>query len=166
MLAVDLPESALVDLEARGLALAGVNAPDRCVLSGPTEAIAACQQQLDASGQPSHLLHTSHAFHSAMMEPILERFTAVVATIPLQAPRLPVVSNLSGTWLSATQACDPAYYARHLRHAVRFADGIGCAAGDGDPLFLEVGPGRTLGTLVQQCAASSGSCLLYTSRCV
>lgn len=157
MLAVDLPESALVDLEARGLALAGVNAPDRCVLSGPTEAIAACQQQLDASGQPSHLLHTSHAFHSAMMEPILERFTAVVATIPLQAPRLPVVSNLSGTWLSATQACDPAYYARHLRHAVRFADGIGCAAGDGNPLFLEVGPGRTLGTLVQQCAASSGS---------
>ncbi len=157
MLAVDLPESRLVDLEASGLALAGVNAPDRCVVSGPTEAIAAFQQQLEASGQQSRPLHTSHAFHSAMMDPMLERFTAVVATIALQPPSIPVVSNLSGHWLSAEQACDPAYYTRHLRHCVRFADGIRTAIGDGDPLFLEVGPGRTLGSLAQQCAASSGA---------
>jgi len=157
MLAVDLPESALGDLASLGLALAGVNAPDRCVVSGPAEAIAAFQQRMEANGQQSRPLHTSHAFHSAMMDPMLESFTALVATIPLRAPRIPVVSNLSGTWLGAEQATDPAYYARHLRHTVRFADCIRCAVGDGDPVLLEVGPGRTLGILSQLCAATSGT---------
>ena len=195
MLAVDQPESVLADLDARGLALAGVNAPGRCVLSGPTEAVAAWQRQLAAEGRQCQPLHTSHAFHSAMMDPILARFAAEVAAIRLQAPRIPVVSNLSGTWLTAAQATDPAYYVQHLRRTVRFADGIATVIADGDPLLLEVGPGRTLGTLAQLCSATSGAkgalwsmrhpqqeepdqamllatlgklwlCLLYTSRCV
>ena len=157
MLAVDQPESVLADLDARGLALAGVNAPGRCVLSGPTEAVAAWQRQLAAEGRQCQPLHTSHAFHSAMMDPILARFAAEVAAIRLQAPRIPVVSNLSGTWLTAAQATDPAYYVQHLRRTVRFADGIATVIADGDPLLLEVGPGRTLGTLAQLCSATSGA---------
>lgn len=160
MLAVDQlnqPEGLLADLEARGLALAGVNAPGRCVVAGPTDAVAAFQQHLASLGQQSQPLHTSHAFHSAMMDPILARFAAVVAAIPLQAPRIPVVSNLSGTWLTAAQATDPAYYAQHLRRTVRFADGIATVIADGDPILLEVGPGRTLGTLAQLCSAASGA---------
>lgn len=157
MLAVDLPENELGDLAARGLSLAGVNSPGRSVVAGPSEAIAAFRADMEARGQQVSALHTSHAFHSAMMDPMLARFAAVVATIPLQAPQIPVVSNLSGTWLTAAQATDPAYYTQHLRHTVRFADGIVTAVGDGDPLLLEVGPGRTLGTLAQQCASTAGA---------
>ncbi|MCG3148783.1 MAG: D-alanine--poly(phosphoribitol) ligase subunit 1 [Verrucomicrobiae bacterium] len=142
-------------LRQTNLSIAAVNAPELTVVSGPTDEIRKFEALLDAQGQASRALHTSHAFHSAMMEPILTEFQAAVASVKLQAPRIPYVSNLTGKWLTDAQAVDPGYYAQHLRQAVRFAEGIQEIKREFDPVFLEVGPGQTLKSLVsrQGCVA-------------
>ena len=125
------------------LAVAAVNEAGRCVVAGPAEAVAALERRLAERGLACRRLHTSHAFHSPMMEPMLAAFERRVAGVPLRAPVLPYLSNLTGTWISAGEATDPAYWARHLRATVRFADGLAALAGAAD-LLLEVGPGATL----------------------
>jgi len=142
-------------LRQGNLSIAAVNAPELTVVSGPTDDIRKFEAFLSEQGQPTRPLHTSHAFHSAMMEPILAEFTAAVAAVKLQPPRIPYISNLTGTWLTDAQAIDPGYYAQHLRHAVRFAEGIQEIKREFDPVFLEIGPGQTLKSLVrrQSCVA-------------
>ncbi|MEO1375476.1 MAG: SDR family oxidoreductase, partial [Cyanobacteria bacterium J06635_10] len=95
-------------------------------------------------------LHTSHAFHSQMMEPIIETFIKFLHKIKLNPPKIPFVSNVSGTWITAAQATDPNYWAKHLRQPIRFSSGIAELAKTPETLFLEVGPGRTLSTFVKQ----------------
>ncbi len=146
MLSVTLPEAELRPLLGARLSIAAVNASAFCVASGPTEDVLALQQQLTARGTACRLLHTSHAFHSAMVEPILERFTARVRQVKLGTPRIPYVSNLTGKWITPEQAKDPRYWADHLRQAVRFADGLETLAQQPGRVLLEVGPGRTLST--------------------
>ncbi len=150
MLAVSLSEEELAGRLTGGLSLAAVNAPRRAVVSGPEEEIAELERALAAEGSEHRRLHTSHAFHSAMMEPILTAFEAKVRAVRRHPPRVPVLSNLTGTWLTPEQAADPAYWSAHLRNAVRFADGVSELLTQPDRLFLEVGPGRTLTTLVSQ----------------
>jgi acyl transferase domain-containing protein/acyl carrier protein len=166
MLAVDLPEDRLGGLAAQGLALAAVNAPGRCVLSGAEEAVAAMEQRLTGEGHRCRRLHTSHAFHSDMMEPILDEFTRLVSTISLRPPQIPLISNLTGTWMRPEEATDPSYYARHLRHTVRFSDGLRELAREPGRLLLEVGPGRTLSALAQQTLADMDNApgLLWSMR--
>jgi acyl transferase domain-containing protein len=94
-------------------------------------------------------LNTSHAFHSEMMEPILESFTQDVKQIGPKAPKIPFISNVTGTWITPNEAMDPGYWARHARQTVRFADGIGELLKGGDQILLEVGPGQTLSTFVR-----------------
>ena len=160
MLAVPLAEDALVERLANHpeLSLAAINEPERCVVSGPEDALTAFADELASgdSGIEGRRLHTSHAFHSAMMEPALEAFGAEVRKIELQAPQIPFVSNLSGTWITDEEATDPGYWVRHLRSAVRFADGVATLADDADRLFVEVGPGRALATLTQRHPALGG----------
>ncbi len=150
MLSVPLPAAEVEPLLGRELSLAAVNAPSLSTLAGPGEAIAALARRLAERGVESRPLHTSHAFHSALMEPVVERFTAEVERIALRAPEIPYLSNLTGTWITAEEATDPSYWARHLRHTVRFAEGMAELAGEPERIFLEVGPGRTLGTLARQ----------------
>lgn len=138
------------DLRARlvpGVSIAAVNAPGLCVVAGPFDAIAAFERTLAASGLEARPLQTSHAFHSAMMEPILPRFTEHVARARRTAPAIPFLSNVSGDWITEAQATDPAYWARHLRGAVRFADCAARLLARPGTVLLEVGPGRTLQTL-------------------
>src|SRR5207237_6155317 len=123
MLAVHAAASELGSL-AEGTALAAVNGPSFCVVSGPTPAIEALEQALQRRNLSATRLHTSHAFHSAMMDPILAPFRERLRAVKLQAPRLPFVSNLSGTWITDQEASDPEYWVRHLRETVRFADGM------------------------------------------
>ena len=104
MLAVPLSEAALTPLLGDGLSLAAVNGPGLCVAAGPAAAVAALEQTLAGRGVTGQRLVTSHAFHSAMMAPILDRFEAAVAAVPKAAPRVPVVSNVTGTWLTAAEA--------------------------------------------------------------
>ncbi|MQS14935.1 acyltransferase domain-containing protein [Streptomyces kaniharaensis] len=152
MLAVELSEAQAAALEGPELSLAAVNAPDRCVLSGTHEAIAAAEARLAADGRSTQRLHTSHAFHSAMLDPIVEQFAELVAQVPRKEPRIPFLSNVTGTWIGAADATDPRYWARQARGAVRFADGLAALVTGERPALLEVGPGRSLGRLVAQTA--------------
>ncbi len=132
------------------LSVAAVNAPELSVVSGPTDEIKKFEAALAEQGQSTKLLHTSHAFHSSMMDDLLNEFTAAVAEVTLRSPRIPYISNLTGVWLTDALATDPVYYAKHLRQAVRFSAGIQEIARELDPLFLEIGPGRTLASLVKR----------------
>ncbi|MFY1831620.1 SDR family NAD(P)-dependent oxidoreductase [Myxococcus fulvus] len=151
MLAVPLSEQELTPLlGGTRLSLAAVNAPSSCVVSGTIEAITALRQQLETRGLGGNLLETSHAFHSEMMEPVLAPFAEQLRRLRLDAPRTPIVSNLTGTWLTAAQATDPDYWVQHLRRTVRFSAGVGVLLEDRQRALLEVGPGRTLSQLVRK----------------
>jgi phthiocerol/phenolphthiocerol synthesis type-I polyketide synthase E len=155
MLAVPLAEAALLPLLAPGLDLAAVNGAALCVVSGPALAVEALQQRLAGQGLDSRRLHTSHAFHSAMMEPVLETFEGLLRRVELKPPRIPYLSNLTGDWIAAEDATRPDYWARHLRQTVRFADGIGRLLNDEEPpVLLEVGPGRALSGLAAQAGGN------------
>lgn len=130
-----------------GITLAAANAPGLSVVSGPVEAIATLQARLKAHGIAARPLNTSHAFHSPMMSDAAARFRDVVAGASLSAPQLPVISNLTGTWLTADDATNPDYWVRHLLQPVRFADGTRTLQTLAAPVFIEIGPGRALGTL-------------------
>ena len=149
MLAVLLPEHETAALLGERLSLASSNAPNQCVIAGPHSDVAELEQRLAAQGVQTHRLRTSHAFHSSMLDPIVASFAARAATFDLQAPRIPFISNVSGTWITAAQATDPAYWAAQLRQTVRFADGIQQLADMPADVLLEVGPGRTLSSLAR-----------------
>ncbi len=150
MLAVELGEAALLPRLSANLALAAVNGAQSCVVAGPTEAIKALQEELAQEQIGCRLLHTSHAFHSAMMEPIIEPFLEQLHQIRLQPPQIPYISNVTGDWISPAQATDPSYWATHLRQTVRFHDGLQTLLQAPDRILLEVGPGHTLSTLARQ----------------
>ncbi len=132
------------------LALAAINGPEQCVVSGPTDAIQKFERELEKRAVPCRLLHTSHAFHSAMMDPMLESFRAELAKISLRAPKIPYLSNVTGTWITAAEATDPGYWTKHLRNTVRFSEGLGELFRDPARVFLEVGPGQALASLTRQ----------------
>ncbi|OKH99762.1 hypothetical protein A6A06_22040 [Streptomyces sp. CB02923] len=145
MLAVPLPEPRVRPLLGDRLSLAAVNGPDLCVLSGEPEAVAAVEAALAAEGVAARRLNASRAFHSVMMEPVVEEFTELVAGFVLKPPAIPYLSNVTGDWITDEQATDPAYWARHLREPVRFADGVRKLWTEPRRVLLEVGPGATLG---------------------
>jgi amino acid adenylation domain-containing protein len=151
MLAVPLPENEVETLLVGiSLQIAVINSPANCVVSGTTAAIEAFTKLLAERGIESRLLHTSHAFHSQMMAEILAPFTDKVKQIRLNAPTIPFVSNVTGTWITVEDATNPSYYAQHLRQAVRFADGVKQFFDNPEQILLEVGPGRTLSTLAKR----------------
>ncbi|HVF49590.1 MAG TPA: SDR family oxidoreductase [Pyrinomonadaceae bacterium] len=150
MLAVPLAEKELNARLPHGLSLAAVNTMRGCVVAGPPRAVEEFQSDLRRQEIDSQLLHTSHAFHSEMMDAILEEFTGRVRQVKLCAPKIPFISNVTGTWISSTDATDARYWARHLRQTVRFADGIGELLRESERILIEVGPGHTLSTLVKQ----------------
>ncbi|NEP72547.1 MAG: SDR family NAD(P)-dependent oxidoreductase [Okeania sp. SIO2G4] len=153
-------ESLLAETKITGVELAANNAPSLSVVSGSLEAIAELENMLMQREINCRRLHTSHAFHSQMMDAIVERFTAVVKKVNLNPPQIPFISNVTGTWITNNEAINPTYWARHLRQPVRFADGIGELLKDSEQIFLEVGPGRTLATFVRKQA---GERLVLTS---
>ncbi|HZI20305.1 MAG TPA: SDR family NAD(P)-dependent oxidoreductase [Pyrinomonadaceae bacterium] len=150
MLAVTLAEEEAREWLGEGLALAAVNGPTLSVVSGPDDAVSELEERLTAREIGCRRLHTSHAFHSAMMEPILESFKELVAQTPLAAPRLPYLSNVTGTWVTEAEAQSPDYWARHLRQTVRFGQGAEELLRDPHHVMLEVGPGETLTSLVRR----------------
>ncbi len=150
MLAVPLAEDELAGRLEAQLSIAAVNAPGRSVVSGPTAAVDALRERLEGEGIVCRPLHTSHAFHSAMMAPILAPFAERLARVTLRPPEIPFVSNVTGTWITDAEATDPGYWARHLRGAVRFADGVRELLADDETVLLEVGPGNTLTTLARR----------------
>ncbi len=163
MLSVPLPPEELLPLLPAGVELAAVNGPSLCVAAGPAEAVAALAGALESRGAGGRLLQTSHAFHSAMMEPALAPFAAAFAGLRLEAPTLPFVSNLTGTWITADEATGPGYWERHLRRTVRFAAGLETLFERGDAVLLEVGPGRALSSLARRHPARPGGQTVLSS---
>ncbi|OAD20020.1 polyketide synthase type I, partial [Candidatus Thiomargarita nelsonii] len=163
MLSVPLPETEVKKLLNQELSLAVHNAPSLCAVSGTTDAVTALENRLTAQNIECLWLHTSHAFHSAMMEPILASFTAHVKKMRLNPPQMPYLSNVSGTWITAAQATEPSYWARHLRHTVRFAEGLQELLKKPEYALLEIGPGRTLTTLVQRHPQKAAEQVALTS---
>lgn len=150
MLAVSLSELEVQPYLSEEVSLAAINGPSRCVIAGLTDRIASLQTQLTAQGVVCRRLHTSHAFHSKMMEPVEVSFTEKVKQVELNPPQMPYISNVTGTWITAAEATHPSYWAKHLRQTVRFSDGLQVLLADSARILLEVGPGRTLRTLARQ----------------
>lgn len=150
MLAVSLPVTEIQSLLSRSLDLAAINGPSLCVVSGPTEAVELFQKQLVEQGVEYRHLHTSHAFHSHMMEPILIPFAQRVKQVSLKPPQIPYLSNVTGTWITAAEVTSPEYWVRHLRQTVHFAESLQQLLTDPEQILLEVGPGQTLSTLAKR----------------
>lgn len=163
MLTVALPEQEVQPFLGRHLFLAGINGPARCVVSGPTGAVEELEGRLTEEGVTCRRLHTSHAFHSAMMDPILEPFTELVKGITLSPPQIPYMSNVSGTWATTAEVMGPSYWANHLRQPVRFAGGLGELLGDPERVLLEVGPGRMLSMLARRCLEKDAQQVILSS---
>jgi acyl transferase domain-containing protein len=150
MLAVRM---AAVDLEprlSRGVTIAGLNAPELTVVSGPEDAVRALEAKLGEAGVGCRVLATSHAFHSALMDGALGPFRQVLGRVRLEPPSRPWISCLTGGWISPAQAVDPEYWVQQMRQPVRFSDGVRQLARDPSQVLLEVGPGHTLSGLVRQ----------------
>ncbi len=150
MLAVRLPEADVVSLLGERLSIAALNSPGMTVVSGPFDAIDALLAMLDEKKVMYRRLATSHAFHSAMLDPMLPGFAEVVGSVQMCPPQVPFVSSLTGTWITDEQATDPDYWVQQVRRAVRFSSGIAELMQDPANILLEVGPGQTLSTLARQ----------------
>ncbi len=152
MIGVPLTEKELIPLldSHNELSLAAVNSKSHCVVSGPHEPVEALARHLKEKGHETRTLHTSHAFHSKMMEPMLKEFEESASRLVLkEKAEIPYISNVTGTWARIKEAASPRYWAAHIRNTVRFYDGITELFKNKSPLFIEVGPGRTLGTFVR-----------------
>jgi acyl transferase domain-containing protein/NAD(P)-dependent dehydrogenase (short-subunit alcohol dehydrogenase family) len=162
MLAVPLTEEQVRPYLSADVSLAAVNGPSICIVSGPAAPLDELQAQLKSSGVPAIKLKASNAFHSPMMDPILDEFERCFGGLELRPPQIPFVSNLTGGWIEKSQPVDPAYWVRHLRQTVRFSDGLELLAGR-DWALLEVGPGRTLSNLALSHPRAGKDRLVATS---
>jgi acyl transferase domain-containing protein/acyl carrier protein len=163
MLAISLSETEVRALLTPRLSLAAVNGQKLCVVSGPHEAIAALAEELTRRNIGCQVLQTSHAFHSAMMEPVAEPLLARLSAIKCHPPTIRFVSNVTGTWIEPTQATDPRYWAEHLLGTVRFADGLDTLLQQSDRCLVEVGPGNTLATLALRRTRQGATQTIVTS---
>jgi acyl transferase domain-containing protein len=163
MLAVALPEHAVLRILNDGLSLAAVNGPASCVVAGPILSVESLAEHLSQTGVPSQRLRTSHAFHSSMMGDVEGPFVRKVRTIGPKTPQIPFKSNVTGNWITTVEATDPAYWGNQLRQTVRFAEGLQQLCEVPDCILLEVGPGNTLSNLAKQQPTGAGKPITISS---
>ena len=163
MLAVTMSERDVLPLLDEQLSLAAVNGPSLCVVSGFTEAVVALEERVTARGMVARRLNTSHAFHSKMMQPICAAFRERLRQVRLGAPKIPYISNVTGTWITAIEAMDSDYWIRHLCQTVRFADGVAELLREPEMVLLEVGPGHTLKAATRWHPAKTPAQVVETS---
>ncbi|KUM99888.1 hypothetical protein AQI95_37345 [Streptomyces yokosukanensis] len=153
MVAVEAAEDEVTPLLSEGVSIAAVNGPTSLVLSGAEHAVLAVTEALD--GRRVKRLRVSHAFHSPLMDPMLDDFRKVAAGLSYNAPSLPVVSNLTGEVADAGRLCSPEYWVEHVRGTVRFHDGVQAMRDQNVATFLELGPDGTLtGMVAGDCVPS------------
>ena len=150
MLAVRMQSTQLQMMLPATISIAAINSPSLTVASGPTEEIELLAKTLEQQNVASRRLHTSHAFHSAMVEPVVERLRSLLASISLQEPQVPILSTVTGNILTVSEATSAEYWARHSRVAVNFSAAASKLIEDGYEILLEAGAGDTLSTLVRQ----------------
>jgi acyl transferase domain-containing protein len=155
MLAVPLSEEEVRPYLSADVSLACVNGPTSCILAGLPDAIGAVEAALQQVGTASRHLRFAHAPHSGMMDPVLAEFGDCVRAAAPGPPQIPLISSLTGGWMTPEQATDAAYWTAHLRHTVRFADGLQCLFANPRQLLVEIGPGRSLTRLVKRQGATA-----------
>ncbi|WP_449343268.1 SDR family NAD(P)-dependent oxidoreductase, partial [Streptomyces silvisoli] len=153
MAAIPLPEAEVKDLLPEGVSIAAVNTADSVVVSGPQAGVDHVAGLVAARGRKVTWLRVSHAFHSGLMDPMLEEFAGVLGTVCFRSPRIPVVSNVTGRVATAEQLCSVGYWVRQVRDAVRFADGVRWLADQGVTALVELGPDGVLSGLAQHSCA-------------
>ena len=149
MVAVAASEDEMAPLLGNGVGIAAINAPGSVVISGGEDAVTSIADHWIHLGRRTHRLAVSHAFHSPLMEPMVEDFSLAIAGITVSAPRIPIVSNLTGQ-LGDSNYGTPEYWVEHVRRSVRFADGIATLHALGVHKFLEAGPAAGLSVAVEQ----------------
>jgi phthiocerol/phenolphthiocerol synthesis type-I polyketide synthase E len=164
MLAVPLSAGAARGFLVDGAAVATINAPELCVVAGTPEAVEAVRARLAEAGHVARPLATTHAFHSPQLDPLVAPVGEMVARMRLHPPSIPFVSTVTGTWITAAEATDPAYWARQVREPVQFERGVGELLKEPGRVLLEVGPGQTLATFVRQRPDSAGVTVIPTLR--
>ncbi|HEV7589709.1 MAG TPA: beta-ketoacyl synthase N-terminal-like domain-containing protein [Longimicrobium sp.] len=163
MLSVSLPEAEVRAALPPGLEVAVVNGPALTVVGGEAEPVEAFAAEMERRGVHVQRLHTSHAFHTRLMDGAVARLEEVVRSATLHRPEIPFLSNVTGGWITDEQARDPGYWAAHLRAMVRFDDGLRELMREPDRILLEVGPGRGLATLARRHPAKDAAMLVLHS---
>lgn len=150
-------QEVLASLEGRTdrVAVAAVNGPHSCVLSGDEDAVLELAAEWKERGRRTRQLQVSHAFHSPHMEPVLEEFRQVAATLTFLPAQIPVVSNLTGQRATDEELSSPGYWSAHIRRTVRFLDGIRTLRDQGVTRYLELGPDPVLTAMAQECLAEA-----------
>jgi FkbM family methyltransferase len=154
MLAVAMPAETLKPMVADGLSIAAINGPTMSVIAGPGALVGEFERYLRGKGIAHLPVQSAHAFHSSMLLPVQGPLRSLFQTIELKAPAIPYISNLSGSWMTAEQATDPDYWVSHTCQTVRFGDGIKTLCEGGARTFIEMGPGQTLSSFLQQHPAA------------
>ena len=157
MVAVALSPDAIAEHLSGGVDLSAVNDPGNCVVAGSPDEIRAFTARLREHGIPARRVRTAHAFHSSAMDPVLPEFQDFLSGLQLHEPHTPLLSNITGTWMTAEQATDPTTWARQIRATVRFADELDVMLSDPSRILVEVGPGGSLtGSAIRHPKWSSG----------
>ncbi|HEU5077332.1 MAG TPA: FkbM family methyltransferase [Polyangiaceae bacterium] len=167
MVAVPLSEREVLECLGPELSISAVNHQQLCVIAGPVSAVDELERSLRQRDVVCRRVPTTHAFHSSMMRPLAAELTRLVQGVPLRPPQIPVISNVTGTWITPQEATDPGYWSRHLCETVRFSQGLETLLTRGPVTLVEVGPGRALGSVAMQhhsFAKSAGHCVVSALR--
>ncbi|GAA3031278.1 hypothetical protein GCM10020000_05250 [Streptomyces olivoverticillatus] len=152
MVAVQATEAEVILLLTDQVSIAAVNGPNAVVIAGSDAAVTELAELIAADGRKTTRLRVSHAFHSPLMNPMLDDFREAISSLAFNEPSIPVVSNLTGEVAEASDLCSPDYWVRHVRESVRFSDGIRTLADQGVTTYLELGPDGVLSAMAQDSA--------------
>ncbi|HEY3712042.1 MAG TPA: SDR family NAD(P)-dependent oxidoreductase, partial [Amycolatopsis sp.] len=164
MVAIQATESEVRPLLDASVSIAAINGPESVVVSGAEAAVSAIASSFADQGRKTSRLRVSHAFHSPLMDAMLDEFRAVVAELSFHRPEIPVVSNLTGRPATSGELGSPDYWVRHVRETVRFADGVRALTAEGVRTFLELGPDGVLSAMARESEAPAAIPLLRKDR--
>ncbi|WP_116214361.1 type I polyketide synthase [Streptomyces olivoreticuli] len=164
MIAVQASEDEVLPLLTERVSIAALNGPSSVVVAGDEDAAVVIAEHFEAQGRKTKRLTVSHAFHSPRMDGMLDAFRAVAEELSYEAPRIPIVSNLTGAVVSAEEITNPEFWVRHVREAVRFVDGIRALEAQGVTTFVELGPDGILTAMAQDCVTGEDAVLFATLR--
>ncbi|MFZ0317813.1 MAG: SDR family NAD(P)-dependent oxidoreductase [Candidatus Sulfotelmatobacter sp.] len=150
MLAVPVSEKDAQGYLSKEIWMAAINGSGLCVLAGSEEGINDCEQKIRSADLACRRLPTTHPFHSPLLTPVAEQFTGLVKKVHLKAPKIPYLSNVTGAWITPSEAVDPNYWAKHMCQSVRFADGLSELWREPSRIMIEIGPGQSLTSLALQ----------------
>uniref|UniRef100_UPI0022B8F323 type I polyketide synthase n=1 Tax=Streptomyces sp. RPT161 TaxID=3015993 RepID=UPI0022B8F323 len=156
MVAIQAAEDEVAPLLVEGVSIAAINGPTSVVIAGDEDAVLEIAAGFEAQGRKTKRLTVSHAFHSPHMDGMLEAFGEVASGLTFAAPRIPIVSTLTGTLVGAEEIGTPDYWVRHVRQAVRFLDGVRALEAEGVTTYVELGPDGVLSAMAQDCVTSDG----------